>query len=239
MRDRNAPLTADALDALAWDKMDGLLPAIVQDAASGAVLMLGYMNREALAATLDGGFATFWSRSKGRLWRKGETSGNGLRVLSVHDDCDADALLVRAEPQGPACHLGTASCFGGADGGPGWLVELARIIASRAAADPAQSYTAGLLAEGLPRIAQKIGEEGVEIALAAVTRDAAGCAEESADLLYHLTVLMQAKGFGWEEVVDVLRQRHSSTIQPRVTYSAKPPPRRKAPASPPRRPGRA
>ena len=209
MRDRNAPLTPDALDALAWDKMDGLLPAIVQDAASGAVLMLGYMNRDAMAATLESGLATFWSRSKRRLWRKGETSGNGLRVVSVHEDCDADALLVRAEPQGPTCHLGTASCFCGADDGPGWLAELARIVADRAAADPAESYTARLLAEGLPRIAQKVGEEGVEIALAAVTRDAAGCAEEVADLLYHLTVLMQAKGFGWEDVVAVLRERHT------------------------------
>jgi phosphoribosyl-ATP pyrophosphohydrolase/phosphoribosyl-AMP cyclohydrolase len=210
MRDRNAPLTADALDALAWDKMDGLLPAVVQDAASGAVLMLGYMNRDALAASLESGFATFWSRSKGRLWRKGETSGSTLRIRSVHEDCDADALLVRAEPQGPTCHLGTASCFGGSDEGLGWLAELARIIASRAAADPAESYTARLLAEGLPRVAQKIGEEGVEIALAAVTGDAAGCAEETADLLYHLAVLMQAKGFGWEQVVEVLRARHAA-----------------------------
>lgn len=209
MRDRNAPLTPDSLDALAWDKMDGLLPAIVQDAASGAVLMLGYMNRDALAATLESGFATFWSRSKKRLWRKGETSGNGLRVVSVHEDCDADALLVRAEPQGPTCHLGTASCFGGADAGPGWLAELARIIASRAAADPSESYTARLLAEGPARIAQKVGEEGVEIALAAVTRDAAGCAEESADLVYHLGVLMEAKGFGWADVVAVLKVRHA------------------------------
>jgi phosphoribosyl-ATP pyrophosphohydrolase/phosphoribosyl-AMP cyclohydrolase len=209
MRDRNAPLTPEAMDALAWDKMDGLLPALVQDAASGAVLMLGYMNRDALAATLDSGFATFWSRSKGRLWRKGETSGNTLRVVSVHEDCDADALLVRAEPEGPTCHLGTASCFGGADQGPGWLAELDKIVSDRATADPAESYTARLIAEGLPRIAQKVGEEGVEIALAAVTRDPAGCAEETADLLYHLTVLMQAKGFGWEEVLQVLRERHA------------------------------
>jgi phosphoribosyl-ATP pyrophosphohydrolase/phosphoribosyl-AMP cyclohydrolase len=170
--------------------------------------MLGYMDRVALAATLESGFATFFSRSKGRLWRKGETSGNRLRVVSVHEDCDGDALLVRAVPEGPTCHLGTASCFGGEEAGPGWLAELSRIVAERASAPPEESYTARLIAEGLPRIAQKVGEEGVEIALAAVTRDAAGCAEEVADLLYHLTVLMQAKGFGWGDVIAILRERH-------------------------------
>jgi len=211
MRDRNAPLTQADLAALAWDKMDGLLPAAVQDSASGLLLMLGYMNRDALAATLETGLATFWSRSKQRLWQKGETSGHVLRVAAIHEDCDADALLVLAEPQGPTCHLGTASCFGGeGPAGPGWLAELAAIVAARAATGDETSYTARLLAEGLPRIAQKVGEEGVELALAAVTRDAAGCAEEAADLLYHLTVLMQARGFGWSEVIEVLQRRHAS-----------------------------
>ena len=211
MRDRNAPLTQADLGTLAWDKMDGLLPAAVQDRASGRLLMLGYMNRDALAATLETGLATFWSRSRQRLWQKGETSGNSLRVAAVHEDCDADALLILADPEGPTCHLGTTSCFGG-DGaqGPGWLADLARIVETRAATGDETSYTARLLAEGLPRIAQKIGEEGVEIALAAVTRDPAGCAEETADLLYHLTVLMQAKGFGWADVIEVLQQRHSA-----------------------------
>jgi phosphoribosyl-ATP pyrophosphohydrolase/phosphoribosyl-AMP cyclohydrolase len=208
MRDRNAPLSAADVAALAWDKMGGLLPAIVQDAASGRVLMLGYMNPEALAATLDSGFATFFSRSKGRLWQKGETSGNRLAVASVHDDCDGDALLVRAQPQGPTCHLGTQSCFGGEDGGPGWLAQLSRIVAARAAAGGEESYTARLLAEGPGRIAQKIGEEGVEVALAAVSRDAQGCTEEVADLLYHIAVLMEARGFGWSDVAAVLQQRH-------------------------------
>jgi phosphoribosyl-ATP pyrophosphohydrolase/phosphoribosyl-AMP cyclohydrolase len=216
MRDRNAPLTPADLGTLAWDKMDGLLPAAVQDRASGRLLMLGYMNRDALAATLETGLATFWSRSKQRLWQKGETSGNTLRVAAIREDCDADALLVLADPEGPTCHLGTTSCFGG-DGpdGPGWLTDLALIVADRAETGEETSYTARLLREGLPRIAQKIGEEGVEIALAAVTRDAAGCAEETADLLYHLTVLMQAKGFGWAEVIEVLRQRHSGTSRTR------------------------
>lgn len=203
-------MTEAEFEALAWAKMDGLLPAIVQDAASGRVLMLGYMNRVALAATLSTGKVTFFSRSKQRLWQKGETSGNVLRLVSVTGDCDKDALLVLAEPAGPTCHKGNASCFGGeGPNGPGWLAELSRVVAERAAAPPAESYTARLLAEGPARIAQKVGEEGVEVALAAVTRDAAGCAEETADLLYHLAVLMQAKGFGWEDVVRVLRARHS------------------------------
>ena len=209
MRDRNAPLTEADIAGLAWEKMDGLLPAAVHYRATGELLMLGYMDRDALAATLSTGFATFFSRSKGRLWQKGETSGNRLRVASVHEDCDGDALLVRADPEGPTCHLGTQSCFGGGAEGPGWLAELSRIVAHRAAAGDEASYTARLLAEGPARIAQKVGEEGVEVALAAVTRDAAGCAEETADLLYHLTVLMEARGFGWEDVIGVLRQRHT------------------------------
>lgn len=211
MRDRNAPLSEADLPGLAWDRMDGLLPAVVQDRGSGRVLMLGYMNRDALAATLESGLATFWSRSKQRLWTKGETSGNRLRVAAVHADCDGDALLLLADPEGPTCHLGTDSCFAAArPDGPVWLAELSRIVAARAAEGGAASYTRRLLDEGPERIAQKIGEEGVELALAAVARDAAGCAEEAADLLYHLAVLMQARGFGWDEVTAVLRRRHES-----------------------------
>ena len=209
MRDRNAPLSAGDIDRLGWDKMDGLLPAIVQDAQTAQVLMLGYMNREALAATLSSGFVTFFSRSKGRLWQKGETSGNRLALAAILPDCDGDALLVTATPAGPTCHLGTPSCFGG-DGaqGIGFLARLARIVRDRAAAAPDQSYTARLLAEGTPRIAQKIGEEGVELALAAVSRDRDGCIEEASDLLYHLTVLMEARGFGWADVTARLAERH-------------------------------
>jgi phosphoribosyl-ATP pyrophosphohydrolase/phosphoribosyl-AMP cyclohydrolase len=209
MRDRNAPLIHDDLDALSWAKMDGLLPAVVQDADTGQVLMLGYMDRAALEATLESGFATFFSRSRGRLWQKGETSGNRLAVRAVLADCDDDALLVRAVPEGPTCHLGTTSCFGAGDAdGVGSLARLARIVHDRAQADPTESYTARLLADGLQRIAQKVGEEGVEVALAGVGRDAAGCAEETADLLYHLIVLMEAKGFGWDDVARVLAERH-------------------------------
>ncbi|WP_395613123.1 bifunctional phosphoribosyl-AMP cyclohydrolase/phosphoribosyl-ATP diphosphatase HisIE [Allosphingosinicella sp.] len=209
MRDRNAPLTAADLDALAWDKMDGLLPAVVQDAATGQVLMLGYMDRAALEATLSSGFATFFSRSKQRLWQKGETSGNRLAVQAVLADCDNDALLVRALPEGPTCHLGTTSCFE-AEGptGVGFLAKLARIVHARGSADPSESYTARLLSEGTQRAAQKVGEEGVEVALAAVARDAAGCAEEVADLIYHLTVLMEAKGIAWDDIAKVLAGRH-------------------------------
>jgi phosphoribosyl-ATP pyrophosphohydrolase/phosphoribosyl-AMP cyclohydrolase len=208
MRDRNAPLTAEDLDSLAWEKMDGLLPAAIQDEATGQVLMLGYMSREALAATLEGGRAVFHSRSKGRLWEKGETSGNFLAVRAVLADCDGDALLVKAKPAGPTCHLGTTSCFGGTEDGAGFLGALGRIVAGRAGSDPATSYTARLLAAGPAAIAQKVGEEGVELALAAVVRDREGCIEEAADLLYHVTVLMAARGFGWEDVAATLRRRH-------------------------------
>ena len=210
MWDRSAPLTAADVERLAWDKMGGLLPAVVQDRATSAVLMVGYMDRAALCATLESGFATFYSRSRQRLWRKGETSGNVLRAETVRTDCDGDALLILARPAGPTCHLGTTSCFGEPDAGPAWLGELRRIIESRSGADAAESYTARLLAGEPSRIAQKVGEEGLEVALAAVTRDADGLAEEVADLLYHLTVLMHSKGLRWEQVIAVLRERHRS-----------------------------
>ena len=209
MRDRNAPLTPAEIGELDWDKMDGLLPACVQDRRSGRLLMLAYMDREALEATLDSGFATFFSRSRQRLWRKGETSGNILHVQAVTTDCDGDALLVIADPQGPTCHEGTRSCFGDSWlDGPAWLAELSAIVAERAASSDESSYTRQLLAGGVERIAQKVGEEGVELALAAVTRDDRGFAEEAADLLYHLAVLLQARGIEWQQVIDVLRSRH-------------------------------
>jgi phosphoribosyl-ATP pyrophosphohydrolase/phosphoribosyl-AMP cyclohydrolase len=211
MRDRNAPLSAADIGSLDWEKMEGLLPAVVQDRDTGRVLMLGYMSRESLGATLERGRAVFHSRSKGRLWEKGETSGNSLAVTEVLADCDGDALLVRAEPAGPTCHLGTASCFGGEAEGAGFLGALSRIVAGRAGSDPGESYTARLLAEGPAKVAQKVGEEGVELALAAVSRDREGCIEETADLLYHVTVLMEARGFGWADVAAVLRGRHEGT----------------------------
>lgn len=211
MWDRNAPLTGTDIDNLAWDKMGGLLPVTVQDNGSVQVLMLGYMNREALSATLATGLATFWSRSKARLWTKGETSGNVLRVAAIHQDCDRDALLLLADAAGPTCHLGTTSCFGQvAAAGPGWLAELSRIIAHRAAAQDDASYTRKLLAQGPTRIAQKIGEEGVEVALAGASSTPEHCAEEVADLLYHVAVLMEARGFTWKDVIGVLQSRHDA-----------------------------
>jgi phosphoribosyl-ATP pyrophosphohydrolase/phosphoribosyl-AMP cyclohydrolase len=209
MRDRNAPLTPADIDSLDWEKMDGLLPAVVQDADTRQLLMLGYMSREALAATLESGAATFFSRSKQRLWRKGETSGNRLAVRQVLTDCDGDALLVLAEPAGPTCHFGTTSCFGTeAAPGIGWLEQLARIVRGRAGADPEESYTARLLDQGPARIAQKIGEEGVELALAGASGDRDACIAEAADLVFHLTVLMAAREFDWEDVTAELRRRH-------------------------------
>lgn len=209
MRDRNAPLTAAEMDGLDWDKGGGLIPAIVQDAGTLQLLMLGYMSREALTTTFESGFATFFSRSRGRLWRKGESSGNTLTVRTIHADCDLDALLVLAEPNGPICHEGTASCFF-AEGpaGIGWLGQLVRIVADRRCTDAETSYTARLLRDGPMRLSQKVGEEGVELALAGAAGDRVQCIEETADLLYHLTVLMEMRGFGWNDVGEALRRRH-------------------------------
>ncbi|HEX5715209.1 MAG TPA: bifunctional phosphoribosyl-AMP cyclohydrolase/phosphoribosyl-ATP diphosphatase HisIE [Thermoanaerobaculia bacterium] len=185
----------------------GLLPVVVQDAGSGAVLMLAFANREAVELTLSTGEAHFWSRSRQSLWRKGETSGNTLHVVEVTADCDGDALLVRARPAGPACHRGTRTCF---EPNParlelGWL---AAVLEERRSADPAASYTARLLQSGIERIAQKVGEEGVETAIAAVAGRREGVVSESADLLYHLLVLLQASGVEPGEVAEELLRRH-------------------------------
>ena len=199
-------------DTLDWTKMGGLIPAIAQDASSGEVLMLGYCNRAALEATIRTRVATFFSRSRGELWVKGETSGNQLDLVDVRTDCDADALLFLVRPRGPTCHLGSASCFG--DDGPpgvGFVAELAKIVALRATADPAQSYTARLLEQGVKRIAQKVGEEGVETALAAVAGDRAELESEAADLIFHLTLLLEASGSSWDGVIGELRRRHSAS----------------------------
>jgi phosphoribosyl-AMP cyclohydrolase / phosphoribosyl-ATP pyrophosphohydrolase len=198
----NAP-DADRLD---WAKGDGLLPAVVQHALSGAVLMLGYMSRASYEATLACGEAVFFSRGRGRLWRKGETSGNVLKVVEIRTDCDADALLLRAEPAGPTCHLGTRSCFG-APLAATLLDELEGVIAARLEERPEDSYVARLAAGGPARAAQKLGEEGVETALAAVTRDDDGLAEESADLLFHLLVLLRIRGLSLEAVLARLAAR--------------------------------
>lgn len=191
---------------LDWAKGDGLLPVIVQDAANLRVLMLGYMNAEALAATRASGFVTFYSRGKQRLWKKGETSGHVLELVSVEADCDNDTLLVLANPQGPTCHLQRASCFPEAPGD--FLADLDALIAQRQRERPAGSYTTGLFEGGVRRIAQKVGEEGVETALAAVAQDDQALLGEAADLLFHLSVLLRARGLSLHDAVRVLEQRH-------------------------------
>lgn len=197
------------IEKLAWQKMNGLLPAIIQDAGDGRVLMLGYMNPEALERTLADGRVTFFSRSKQRLWTKGETSGHTLEFKAIAPDCDNDALLVQAIPHGPACHRGSATCFGHrAWPGVGFLAELQRVIRSRRGAGPETGYTARLLSEGIGRCAQKVGEEGVETALAAVAETPEKLENEAADLVYHLLVCLTAAGTDLTEVVQVLRRRH-------------------------------
>jgi phosphoribosyl-AMP cyclohydrolase / phosphoribosyl-ATP pyrophosphohydrolase len=205
-----AAMTVPELD---WDKMNGLAPAVVQDAGSGAVLMLGYMNREALAATANTGRVTFWSRSKGRVWTKGETSGHFLDVRSIAVDCDRDTLLILAQPHGPACHLGTTTCWG--ENAPqslaqqlAFLAELEQIIAERIATRPEGSYTARLLEGGIRRIAQKVGEEGLELALAGVAQSDAEIVGEAADLLYHSLLLLKVKGLSLAQVAAELKSRH-------------------------------
>ena len=195
------------IDDLAWDKQDGLLPAIVQDASTLRVLMLGYMDRAALQATLESGGVTFFSRSRQKLWRKGEQSGNVLRLVSLETDCDQDTLLVMAEPAGPTCHLGTTSCFPKAPHDV--LSALDDRIAARERERPAGSYTTTLFASGVRRIAQKVGEEGVETALAGVVEDDAALLGEAADLLYHLLVLLRARGLSLADAKAVLKSRES------------------------------
>ncbi len=193
---------------LDFAKGGGLIPAVVQDADTLQVLTLAYMDRAALDETLDSGEATFFSRSRGGRWRKGETSGNRLKVMSVTPDCDGDALVVTVRPMGPACHLGTTSCFGDDDApGLGRLARLEGTIAARASADPESSWTARLLSQGVKRVAQKVGEEGVETALAAVAGDDTELAGEAADLIYHLLVVLYARGLSLEAVLQVLRTR--------------------------------
>lgn len=192
-----------------FSKGDGLVPAIVQDANTARVLMLGYMDREALLHTCSTGMVTFWSRSRQRLWTKGETSGHTLDVVAISLDCDADTLLVLARPNGPTCHRGCESCF---DPGETPLhSELARldaVIAQRLRDRPAGSYTTQLAEAGIRRVAQKVGEEGVESALAAVAQDEDALVSEAADLVFHLGVALQMRGRSFSDVMRRLRERH-------------------------------
>jgi phosphoribosyl-ATP pyrophosphohydrolase/phosphoribosyl-AMP cyclohydrolase len=193
---------------LDWDKADGLIPAVIQDTATGMVLMVGYMNKESLAATLEKHRVVFYSRSKQRLWMKGESSGNFLLLDSIQPDCDGDALLVNVVPAGPACHKGTMSCFENAQSYSGFVDELEGIIEERAAEQPQGSYTASLLLDDVHRVAQKVGEEGLEVALAAAIEDREAIVEESADLIYHLMVLLRRTDVKWDDVQQELEDRH-------------------------------
>ena len=204
-----------ALTELDWDKGDGLLPAIVQHATTGAVLMLGYMNRDALDATRHSGRVTFWSRSKRRLWTKGESSGHFLELRALAADCDGDTLLILAEPKGPACHLNTATCWGAAPAHAAaeelaFLETLQNVIRERILHRPKGSYTVKLLDEGILRIAQKVGEEGLELAIAGIAQSDEKIVAETADLLYHALLLLQVKNLSLAKVVAELEKRHAA-----------------------------
>ena len=198
-------------DHLDWRKMGDLIPAIVQDAWDGRVLMQAWMNRDALKQSLDSGRVTFWSRSRQELWTKGETSGNFLELEAIHSDCDHDSLLVLARPEGPTCHLGTDSCFDG-DGRVAprlaFLSWLEHVLMLRDEGRPQGSYTTELFEAGVVRIAQKVGEEGVETALAAVAGSEEEVCEETADLVYHLMVLLRSRELPFERIIATLSKRH-------------------------------
>jgi len=193
---------------LNFDKLNGLVPAVVQDADSGDVLMVGFMNQDALDRTLQEKRVTFWSRSKQRLWMKGETSGNVLHLVSLHHDCDNDALLILARPDGPVCHTGETNCFSSHHRfNKSILEKLDAIVVGRKAHSPENSYTAKLLSEGIPKIAQKVGEEAVELSIAAQYPDKQRCIEEAADLFYHTLVLLAGKEIPLSDVYAELEKR--------------------------------
>ncbi len=193
---------------LNFDKLNGLLPAVVQHAERGDVLMLGFMNQEALDWTLREKRVTFWSRSKQRLWMKGETSGNYLNVVSLHPDCDNDALLILARPTGPVCHTGEKNCFSSEHSFDGsTLGRLEEVVVGRKTHAPESSYTARLFTEGIAKIAQKVGEEAVELSIAAQYPDTQRCIEEAADLFYHTLVLLAGKDIPLAEVYGELERR--------------------------------
>ncbi len=195
---------------LDFKKMEGLIPVVVQDDLSGKVLMLGYMNEEALAKTQESGRVTFFSRSKNRLWTKGETSGNFLEIISMQADCDGDAILVKARPLGPVCHTGADTCFQESNTSQTAFIDQLRAIIKDRKANPTEgSYTASLFAKGINKLAQKVGEEAVELVIEAKDDHKELFLGEAADLLFHYLVLLEAKGYELDEVVQVLKQRHT------------------------------
>lgn len=192
-----------------FDKMNGLVPAIVQDALSGKILMQGFMNEEAFAKTQETGMVTFFSRSKNRLWTKGETSGNFMELVSLAIDCDGDSILVKANPRGPVCHTGADTCFFETNSSKtGFIDQLRTIIKDRKNNPSDKSYTASLFAKGINKVAQKVGEEAVEIVIEAKDDNKELFLGEAADLLFHYLVLLEAKGYELDEVMEVLIQRH-------------------------------
>ena len=203
------------IDALNFDPDSGLIPAIIQDASTGRVLMLGYMNRESLQKTTDTGLVTFFSRSRNTLWTKGETSGNTLKVVSISDDCDSDTLLVKAHPVGPTCHTGADSCFDAGTSGKStetglpFLGYLETFLQERKRTMPEGSYTSKMFAKGLDKIAQKVGEEAVETVIASKNDDEKEFIYEASDLLFHLTLLLVEKNIPLEALIDELKRRHS------------------------------
>lgn len=203
------------IERIDFEKMDGLVPAVIQDADDGAVLMLGFMNSAALERTVEDGRVTFLSRTKGRLWQKGESSGNYLDVISIDVDCDGDTLLIKARPSGPVCHTGARSCFPSQTGARAGkiLSRLTRIISDRKANRPEGSYTSRLFSEGEQKIGQKVGEEAIELAIAAQYSDKQRCVEEAGDLVYHLLVLLAAKEITLDEVEAELEKRMSESPQ--------------------------
>ncbi len=193
-----------AIEKLDWDKVNGLVPVVIQDENTLQVLMLGYMNKKSLKQTIKTGLVTFYSRERQCLWQKGETSGNMLTVVNIVPDCDNDTLLIVVNPVGPTCHLGTVSCFGNEE--IGWLAKLENIIGDRYQNRDKKSYTSSLFNKGVNRIAQKVGEEAVETVIAAVSDDK-NFPDEAADLIYHLLVLLKAKQMKLADVIEVLRNR--------------------------------
>lgn len=192
-----------------FTKSNGLIPAIIQDAKTARVLMLAYMNEEALALTKSTKKVTFFSRSKNRLWVKGETSGNYLNLVSIHADCDQDTLLIKANPVGPACHTGAATCFHDElESDALFLSKLERVIKDRHDKPNEKSYTSQLFAKGINKVAQKVGEEAVEIVIEAKDNNPELFLGEAADLLYHYLILLRAKGFELNDVVKILEERH-------------------------------
>lgn len=195
-----------------FDKMDGLVPAIIQDSYTQKVLMLGFMNKEAYEKTLATGKVTFYSRTKQRLWTKGETSGNFLEVVSIKNDCDNDTLLIQAHPTGPVCHTGTDTCWGEKNEQDiMFLKELQDFIDKRHKEMPEKSYTTSLFKSGINKMAQKVGEEAVETIIEACNGTDERLIYEGADLLYHLIVLLTAKGYRIEDLARELKERHSES----------------------------